>query len=72
MAKVQPASVRHLQVFCVAARHLSFKRAAEQLHLTPSAVSHRIRELENSLGIELFERRTRAVELTDAGRTLFT
>jgi LysR family glycine cleavage system transcriptional activator len=72
MAKVRPASVRHLQVFCVAARHLSFKHAAQQLHLTPSAVSHRIRELEGSLGVELFERRTRAVELTEAGHTLFT
>jgi LysR family glycine cleavage system transcriptional activator len=72
MSRIRPASVRHLQVFCVAARHLSFKLAARQLHLTPSAVSHRIRELESSLGIELFERRTRSVELTEAGRTLHT
>lgn len=72
MGTVTPASVRHLQVFCMAARHLSFKQAASKLHLTPSAVSHRIRELEGSLGVELFERRTRSVALTDAGRTLFT
>lgn len=66
-----PASVRHLQVFCLAARHLSFKQAAQVLYLTPSAVSHRIRELEASLGVPLFERRTRSVELTEAGRTLY-
>jgi LysR family glycine cleavage system transcriptional activator len=72
MGTITPASVRHLQVFCMAARHLSFKQAANKLHLTPSAVSHRIRELEGALGVELFERRTRAVDLTDAGRTLFT
>jgi LysR family glycine cleavage system transcriptional activator len=72
MTRVRPASVRHLQVFCVAARQLSFNLAAQQLHLTPSAVSHRIRELEGSLGTELFERRVRAIELTEAGRTLYT
>ena len=71
MASIRPTSVRHLQVFCAAARNLSFKQAAKQLHLTPSAVSHRIRELEADLGIELFERRVRAVELTEAGRTMF-
>ena len=71
MAKVSPASVRHLQVFCAAARLSSFKQAAQQLFLTPSAVSHRVRELEANLGVALFERRTRAVLLTDAGRSLF-
>ena len=70
-SSIRPTSVRHLQVFCAAARNLSFKQAAKQLHLTPSAVSHRIRELEADLGIELFERRIRAVELTEAGRTMF-
>ncbi len=71
MAHPRPASIRHLQVFCVAAKQLSFKKAALELHLTPSAVSHRIRELEGSLGVPLFERRTRAIELTEAGRALF-
>jgi len=71
MAKLRPASIRHLHVFCIAAHHLSFKRAAQQLHLTPSAVSHRIRELEASVGVSLFERRTRAIELTEAGRALY-
>lgn len=71
MHRLRPASVRHLQVFCLAARHSSFKQAAAALYLTPSAVSHRIRELEASLGVALFERRPRAVELTDAGRTLY-
>jgi len=71
MAKVSSASVRHLQVFCAAARLSSFKLASQQLFLTPSAVSHRVRELETDLGVELFERRTRAVLLTEAGRNLY-
>lgn len=58
-------------MFCVAARALSFKRAAEQLHLTPSAVSHRIRELEGDLDTSLFERQARSLELSAAGRALF-
>ena len=59
-----------LRAFSVAARQLSFKAAADSLYLTPSAVSHRIRELEKHLGQRVFVRKTRAVELTDAGRAL--
>jgi len=59
-----------LRAFSVAARQLSFKAAADSLFLTPSAVSHRIRDLENHLGQRVFVRKTRAVELTDAGRAL--
>jgi LysR family glycine cleavage system transcriptional activator len=62
--------LRNLRAFCVAARHLSFKFAADELCLTPSAVSHRMRELETMLGMRLFERRTRALELTAAGHRL--
>jgi LysR family glycine cleavage system transcriptional activator len=51
----------------VAARHLSFKLAADELCLTPSAVSHQMKELEAVLGMRLFERRTRSLELTPAG-----
>ena len=47
-----------------------FKIAADELFLTPSAVSHQMKELEDSLGVRLFERKTRAVELTSAGDTL--
>ncbi len=54
----------------MAARHRSFKFAADELFLTPSAVSHQMRELEDSLGVRLFERKTRALELTTAGHTL--
>lgn len=59
-----------LKTFEVAARHLSFKRAAEELHVTPAAVSQQIRQLEDALGATLFQRLTRAVALTDAGATL--
>jgi LysR family transcriptional regulator, glycine cleavage system transcriptional activator len=47
---------------------LSIKRAAQELHLTPSAVSQQIRALEQALGLKLFRRLTRALELTDEGR----
>ncbi|WP_194789855.1 LysR substrate-binding domain-containing protein [Pseudomonas sp. UFMG81] len=56
--------------FDVAARTESFVRAAEQLHVTHGAVSRQIRLLEESLGMELFERRNRAIFLTHAGREL--
>lgn len=57
-----------LRAFEAAARHESFLRAAEELHLTPSAVSHQIRTLEEHLGVDLFYRRPRAVALSQAGR----
>ncbi len=57
-----------LPAFEAAARLGSFLAAAAALHLTPSAISHRIRLLENHLGQALFERRHRAVALTPAGR----
>jgi LysR family glycine cleavage system transcriptional activator len=57
-----------LQAFEVAGRLLSFKRAAEELHVTPSAISQQIKSLEDSLGIVLFERIVRGLRLTDAGR----
>ena len=65
-------SIRGLRTFCVAARCLSFKVAAEQLCVTPSAVSHQIKGLEDRLQALLFERRTREVVLTDLGATLFS
>jgi LysR family glycine cleavage system transcriptional activator len=63
--------LRLLRAFCLAARHSSFKHAADRLALTPSAVSHQVKELEGQLGVVLFERRTRAVVLTPIGRQLF-
>jgi LysR family transcriptional regulator, glycine cleavage system transcriptional activator len=66
----RPPPLRNLRAFCVAAQRHSFKSAADELCLTPSAISHQIRELETLLGLQLFERRTRSVELTMAGRRL--
>ncbi len=58
--------LRSLEAFRAVMRHGGFASAAEQLGLTPSAVSHRIRELETHLGLSLFERRNRTVAPTDA------
>jgi len=58
-----------LRLFEAAGRHLSFKRAAEELNLTPSAVSHGIQSLEAWLGMPLFERGHRSLALTQAGAT---
>ncbi len=63
-------SLDALRIFVVAARHLSFTEAASALNLTQSAVSHRIRGLEEELGLPLFRRLTRRLELTPQGRTL--
>jgi DNA-binding transcriptional LysR family regulator len=59
-----------LRGFDAVARHLSFTRAGEELHLTQSAVSRQIALLEERLGVALFARRTREVSLTEAGATL--
>jgi len=61
------ATLRQLRVFESAARHLSVTRAAEELHLTPPAVSIQIRQLEGHAGTELFERTGRGLRLTHAG-----
>jgi DNA-binding transcriptional LysR family regulator len=53
------------------ANHLNFSRAAVDLGLTPSALSHAVRTLENRLGVRLFNRTTRSVGLTEAGERLF-
>lgn len=53
-----------LRAFEAAARHLSFKNAARELHVTPGAVSHQVKLLEEHLGLPLFRRLTRALELT--------
>ena len=61
----------NLYTFLVAARHASFALAAQELALTPSAVSHRIARLEAGLGLRLFERLTRQVKLTADGERIF-
>jgi len=60
-----------LRAFEAAARHLSFTRAAEELNVTQAAVSHQIKGLEEQLGLSLFRRIGRGLQLTDAGQTLF-
>lgn len=65
------ASLKSLNVFCSAARTLSFKGASEELFITPSAVSHQIRSLEKRLQRDLFVREVRSVVLTDFGQQLF-
>jgi LysR family glycine cleavage system transcriptional activator len=57
--------------FEAAARHLSFTKAGEELYLTQSAVSRQIKELEDQLGVELFQRRHRALALTEAGKQFY-
>ena len=64
------ADLSDLSAFAAVAEHLSFRVAAEQLGLTPSALSHRMRQLEERVGVRLFHRTTRSVALTDAGRRL--
>lgn len=59
-----------LKVFSVSARHLSFTRAAEELHVTTGAVSQQIKQLEERLGFKLFRRLPRRLELTDEGLRL--
>jgi len=69
MRRLPPLSA--LRAFEAAARHGSFKRAATELGVTPTAISHQVRQLEERLGLSLFERRTRQVVATAAGRRLF-
>jgi len=64
-------SLKFLRTFQLAGRHLSFKDAADELCITPSAVSQQIRNLETFLGVPLFERLTRALRLTDVGQQYF-
>jgi len=68
VAQIRTPPLRLLRAFSLAARHSSFKDAADRLSLTPSAVSHQVKELEEQLGVTLFQRRTRSVVLTPVGR----
>jgi LysR family glycine cleavage system transcriptional activator len=63
-------SLNALRVFEAAARHLSFKHAALELSVTPTAVSHQIKLLEEFLGLALFRRLTRSLELTAKGEAM--
>ena len=61
-----------LRAFEAAARHLSFTRAAEELHVTQAAISHQVKGLEDWLGLLLFRRLNRALRLTDPGQSYMT
>lgn len=67
-----PVSFSALRAFREAAQRGGFQAAAQALSLTPSAVSHQIRSLERSLGVQLFERGVRSVRLTEIGAQLFS
>ncbi len=69
MRKLPP--LHALRAFEAAARHLHFAHAAEELGLTPTAISHQVRQLEDILGVELFRRYPRPVRLSPEGEVLF-
>lgn len=58
---------QYLRIFCALARHLNMSRAAQELELTPSGISHALKALEADLGCRLFERSSRRLSLTPAG-----
>ncbi|MFL5826201.1 MAG: LysR family transcriptional regulator [Thermoleophilaceae bacterium] len=62
--------LRHLRYFVALAEELNFTRAAERLHVAQQTLSSTIQQLERELGVQLFERTTRKVEVTDAGQRL--
>ena len=62
--------LRSLRAFDAAARHLSFTRAASDMGVTPAAISHQIKELEEQLGVSLFARTSRSMRLTREGEIL--
>src|SRR5258708_26708606 len=61
-------SLNGLRAFEAAARHLSFTKAAAELNVTQTAISHQIRRLEEQLGVRLFRRQIRALALTPEGQ----
>ncbi len=63
-------TLKQLRAFAATARHLSFAKAAEELHLTPPAVTMQVKELETAVGLPLFDRRARTVALTTTGEYL--
>ncbi|KAF0191477.1 MAG: LysR family transcriptional regulator [Gammaproteobacteria bacterium] len=64
-------TLRQLKVFAAVARHLNFTRAAEEMHLTQPAVSMQIKQLENNVGLPLFEQIGKQIYLTEAGREMY-
>jgi LysR family glycine cleavage system transcriptional activator len=71
MASTPKVSLRGLRTFCVAARLESFRAASDELFITASAVSHQIKSLEEEVGEQLFDRKSRELKLTEVGRSLY-
>jgi LysR family glycine cleavage system transcriptional activator len=69
--RLEQLPLNALRAFEAAARHLSFAKASEELRVTPGALSHQIRGLEDLLGVKLFERKVRAIALTAIGKLLY-
>ena len=67
MARKRPP-LHLINIFEASARHQSFKLASEELHLSPSAISHQVKSLETYLGFSLFTRKSRKVTLNPAGK----
>ena len=68
MHPVSMPPLNALKAFESAGRHMSFTEAAKELHVTPAAISHQIKTLESYLGVKLFHRKNRSLELTAAGQ----
>jgi LysR family transcriptional regulator, cyn operon transcriptional activator len=62
--------LRHIRYFDAIAETLNFTRAAERLHVTQSTLSHQIRQMETELGVQLFDRSSKKIRMTEAGETL--
>jgi LysR family cyn operon transcriptional activator len=62
--------LRHLRYFAALAEHLSFTRAAEKIHITQSTLSHQIKQLEEEIGVRLFDRVGKRISMTEAGEAL--
>jgi len=69
---VAQLNYKHLRYFWAVARSGSIARASEQLHVTPQSISGQLRDLEESLGVELLRRAGRGLEMTDAGRRILS
>lgn len=70
--KTAPFDIYELHLFHLVAEHRSFTKAAEVAGITQSAVTRQVQGIEESLGVGLFERTTRSVQLTPAGQMLLT